>query len=209
MIGVYLIRNKVNGKSYVGSALNIKSRWNTHISRLNGGKKELCNPYLLNSWNKYGHDNFEFSVIEECTQELLHDKELYWMRQLNTLWPNGFNLREAGNHGRLSEDTKKKIGLANSLKVRTTEAKDKIRKANLGTKSNSVKLNESKVRQIYIRLNLGEKYQNLAKEFNVSYQTITNIGKKIGWAWLTDQIDKEVSNGHNWPSSKKRKIKKD
>ena len=60
--GIYLITNKINGKKYVGSTHNFISRWRGHKSMLNRGVH--FNNHLQNSWNKYGEDNFEFSILE-------------------------------------------------------------------------------------------------------------------------------------------------
>ena len=34
---------------------------------------------MQRSWDKYGIENFDFSVIEECEQYELNDKEIYWI----------------------------------------------------------------------------------------------------------------------------------
>jgi len=52
--GIYQIKNTLNGKFYVGSAVNIKQRWSTHISSLN--KNNHHSGHLQNAWNKYGVD---------------------------------------------------------------------------------------------------------------------------------------------------------
>jgi group I intron endonuclease len=77
MIGIYKIENKVNGKVYVGQSVNIESRWKAHKSELR--RDTHYNTHLQKSWNKYGEDNFEFSVIEECLEQELDDKEIYWI----------------------------------------------------------------------------------------------------------------------------------
>jgi group I intron endonuclease len=59
--GIYQILNKVNGKSYVGSAVNIKKRWAVHRHTLRNNKNS---PHLQKAWNKYGEESFEFNVLE-------------------------------------------------------------------------------------------------------------------------------------------------
>lgn len=75
--GIYQIRNLVNGKRYIGSAVRIKSRWATHVSELNSGKHG--NRYLLSSWRKYGPSAFAFEVIENCEKSSLIEREQFWM----------------------------------------------------------------------------------------------------------------------------------
>lgn len=56
--GIYKIVNKLNGKFYLGSALDIEKRWSNHLSTLRNNKHP--NSFLQNSWNKYGEENFNF-----------------------------------------------------------------------------------------------------------------------------------------------------
>lgn len=67
--GVYMIKNKINGHRYIGSAANIQGRWSTHIYRLN--KNNHHSKYLQHAFNMYGADAFEFLVIEYCFPFLL------------------------------------------------------------------------------------------------------------------------------------------
>lgn len=65
--GIYKIENTENGKSYYGSACNMKSRWRTHRSRLMNNKHE--NIKLQSAWNKYGVGAFKFIPIIICQRE--------------------------------------------------------------------------------------------------------------------------------------------
>jgi group I intron endonuclease len=61
--GVYMIRNLINGKCYFGSARNCQSRLNGHRGALRRGDHN--NIALLQEWNEFGKDAFEFILIEE------------------------------------------------------------------------------------------------------------------------------------------------
>lgn len=76
MIGVYSIRNILNGKMYIGSSANIDYRFYQHKFVLRKGEHE--NPHLQASWNKYGEVNFEFKVLVLCNlgEELYHEQML-------------------------------------------------------------------------------------------------------------------------------------
>lgn len=87
--GIYKIINKINGKYYVGSSVNIKdypnNRWSRHIADLNANRHH--NDYLQRAWNKYGKDAFEFIIIEnynsKCEKELLLIEQKYLDIALN------------------------------------------------------------------------------------------------------------------------------
>lgn len=59
--GLYIIENKVNGKRYIGSSINIESRLWHHRSELN--RNVHPNGHLQHAWNKYGEDIFEFKIF--------------------------------------------------------------------------------------------------------------------------------------------------
>lgn len=50
------------------------------------------------AFRKYGIENFSFEVIEECLSEELDIREAYWIKELNTMAPNGYNLTAGGQH---------------------------------------------------------------------------------------------------------------
>ena len=74
IIGIYKIQSKIKSYSfYVGSSVNITRRWREHLAYL---KKNIhYNPKIQNHYNKYGVEDFEFSVLEECSINKLLDRE--------------------------------------------------------------------------------------------------------------------------------------
>ncbi len=93
--GIYVIKNLVNNKIYIGKSINIYERIRQHINLLN--KKSLDeNRYLINSWHKHGRENFQYYVLEylEKDESLIKERELYWMKELDcTNRKIGYNLR--------------------------------------------------------------------------------------------------------------------
>lgn len=75
--GIYEIRNLVNGKTYVGQSINIKSRKSVHLVNLRYNRHH--SKHLQNAWNKYGESNFEFGILEECSIEKLTEREQHWI----------------------------------------------------------------------------------------------------------------------------------
>lgn len=98
--GIYVIQNNINQKKYVGKALDIYKRIKSHVTALN--TKDINeNRHLINSWHKYGRENFSYYVIEYIFDEdknildkKLKERELYWIKTLDTLdREKGYNLR--------------------------------------------------------------------------------------------------------------------
>lgn len=94
---IYKITNLLNGKIYVGQTQrSFEERISEH--------KHHGKLYVDREIKKYGWENFKAEVIEECqTVEELNEREIYWIAELNTLKPNGYNLTVGGSgaHGHL------------------------------------------------------------------------------------------------------------
>jgi group I intron endonuclease len=83
--GVYLIRNTVNGKAYVGSTQRrFRERWCAHRAMLRGNKHP-CR-HLQSAWNKYGEAAFRFEVAEALGDtKMAVEREQYWLDVFQTL----------------------------------------------------------------------------------------------------------------------------
>lgn len=80
--GIYVITNLVNNKKYVGSSIDLYTRYHQHKSDLCKGIHK--NQHLQNSWNKYCFENFSFSIIEVVSDiNQLIEREQFWIDQLN------------------------------------------------------------------------------------------------------------------------------
>ena len=103
---VYVHRNKINGKSYVGQTCQTppEKRWGYN------GCGYKYNQYFTNSIQKYGWDNFEHEIVKtNLTKEEADDLEKLLIQKLNSMAPNGYNLKEGGSNGKMSEESKKKM----------------------------------------------------------------------------------------------------
>jgi len=97
--GIYAIVNVVNGKKYIGKSIDIERRWKSHLAQLRAeNRNKNCNRYLFNAFKKYGESNFKLEYVElfdVVDEDLLSDRELFWMEELNTLNREfGYNLRK-------------------------------------------------------------------------------------------------------------------
>lgn len=80
--GIYKITNIDNGMCYVGQAVDIAERWKQHIKRGIGADPPTQNK-LYPAMLAIGVENFMFEIIEECSGNLLNEKEDYWQNFYN------------------------------------------------------------------------------------------------------------------------------
>jgi group I intron endonuclease len=73
MIGIYKIISPTN-KIYIGQSTNIENRWISYKQNNNFQFQTR----LKNSINKYGIENHQFIILEECTIDQLNNRERYY-----------------------------------------------------------------------------------------------------------------------------------
>lgn len=163
MQGVYKITNTVNGKFYVGSAINIKRRWTVHRYKLRHNKHD--NKHLQSAWNKYGESAFEFSIIELCEDSL--QKEQHY---LDALKPE-YNKSGIATHVEMTPEVRRKISEACKRNFQ-------------GEGNPASKITEDDVREIRRRLSNGETCKQVAKDYCLGIGSIYNIKQRRTWGWL-------------------------
>lgn len=107
---VYKIENLINGKVYIGITRNgISGRYPGSSWKSSSARSRLVKKAMA----KYGADNFEISIIEECSVELLAEREIYYIQILSSFTPHGYNLTKGGEHCKIvSDETKEKISMS-------------------------------------------------------------------------------------------------
>lgn len=94
--GIYKITCIKNKRIYIGSAKNIKERWQRHLDDLR--LKSHINIHLQRAFDKYRLSSFLFEIVEECEENVLLLREQFY---LDTLKPyeNGFNIGRHASGG--------------------------------------------------------------------------------------------------------------
>lgn len=93
MITIYLRTNTVNGMQYVGQTNDMNRRerdWNCLK------KQKYANYLLSKDREKYGLDKWESKVLKECDDSEGDYWERYYIKELNTKFPNGYNMGDGG-----------------------------------------------------------------------------------------------------------------
>ena len=89
---IYIIKNDLNNKVYIGQAKNSKERFQSHCKP---SAATLNNELIGKAIQKYGHEHFWFEILEHQIADY-NEKEKYYIEQFNSIVPNGYNLTNGG-----------------------------------------------------------------------------------------------------------------
>lgn len=116
---IYKIINKINGKCYIGKHKTFEGE--TFRAYMGSGVA------LVEAQRKYGIENFDKEIIEEIEDDekqlKIDEREKFWIKELNTISPNGYNIAEGGEGGcfKVKEETKQIISQKLKGKKKTKE----------------------------------------------------------------------------------------
>lgn len=209
----YIYKISINNKVYIGQTIRqYKRRWYDHKWALKNNKHN--NIHLQRAYNKYGENVIEFTLIEECEENIIDDREKYWIDFYESCdREKGYNIELGGNKNKIiSEETKQKLreffkgtrkGKENPMygKKLPTERIEEIRLMNQGS---SDKLTEEDVSRIKKLLIKDVKMKDIAKKFNVDYTTISKINTCVNWYWVLPELNERIKT-----KLKKEKITRD
>lgn len=89
---IYIIKNKINNKIYIGQAFNTSIRWSGHKSAAKSNRHKTIIDQAISD---LGVENFWYEVIE--TTEDYDTRERYWIKYYNCKIPNGYNFLDGGD----------------------------------------------------------------------------------------------------------------
>lgn len=169
---IYIIRNKINNKLYVGRTNNYQRRYNEHF-----GKRDTCT-ILRKAFEKYGKENFEMFPIlsfkasnSQVLDETLNLLEKYYIQKYET-YKKGYNatLGGDGNCGWVVlEETRRKR--SKSLTGRKISDKERARLLSYVKNRKWTKEQKEHHRQIILNRDK-EIYKKVAEKLR---------GRKIGY----------------------------
>lgn len=124
--GIYMIKNMITKKGYIGYSNHTTDRWRQHRNQLKLGTH--TNYHLQNSYNLYGNAVFKFYILEECTKEKLLERETYWIQHYSER-TGVYNLKHEvpiPKTFRMSNEGREKIRIARYGTLHSEETKKKI-----------------------------------------------------------------------------------
>lgn len=199
--GIYRITCTVNGRFYIGSAVNLSLRCKDHFGTLRRNSHK--NPKLQNAFNKYGADAFIFEVLELVLPAFLTAREQYWFAHLRPFGKRGYNIAPtAGSNLGMkaspetlakltgkspSPETRKKLSDAARGRVVSDETRAKMRAANRGRSVSEA------TREKLRMANLGKKQSEETKHKRATSQTGKKRGPETGEKIRTKKLGHPVS----------------
>jgi len=210
---IYLITNTQTMKKYVGQTLShrknrnkyrpfgYQGRFKDHISEaLCNTKKKQCN-YLNNSIRQYGKEAFIVELIKECPKNELDKMEEYYIKEYNTLYPNGYNLTKGG---KVFRDNNIIIEPTNATGIpqkrggsthRTAETRTKMTESLKRVMSTSEARKEQMIRsQTQHSKNKLNKFKGIHIDLENLDEYITIINKKDGSKFIRVRIEGKTTS---------------
>jgi hypothetical protein len=140
---IYLIKNKINNKCYIGQAMcftgsnNSKwgtiGRWKSHIREALNLSNDHCIA-LNNAIRKYGHDNFEVTTLVKCHKDKLDEYEIKYITEYNSIQPNGYNIKFGGYSSKNNESSIEKMKTSHTGLLHSEKTKINISKGQIGNR---------------------------------------------------------------------------
>jgi len=224
--GIYKITSPTN-KLYIGQSRDIYARFKIYE------KGDCLNQRKLRlSLEKHGYENHKFEILEECSIEMLNEREIHYIKLYDTFnTPHGMNLTSGGSNPKISDETRKLLSLASKGKPKPLSpehvAENTKRLLEQNKKRIGTKLTEDHKRKISSG-NMGKKLSKEHREhlskiktgFRHSEKTLKKmsdikIGKKVNYSPEQKKLNadrlRELSGnrkGKNISEEHKEKLRK-
>lgn len=212
---IYKVTNIVNDRFYIG-----KEKRNN--------KNYLGSGIMINNAiKKYGRENFKKEIIQVYeTEEELNNAERYWIKELNSFYPIGYNIGEGGEGGdNISknpnkDNIRKKMSLASKGKSKSVEHRKKMsivtKERNLiGTFGMKGKHHTPETRKKIREANKGKHHTSESKQKmkeKRKLQIPPNKGKKFNQDWCKNISLSKIGNkshlGYKHTDESKEKMSK-
>ena len=216
MATIYIIKNTINNKCYVGQCTcSVQSRFTSH----------LCDPNrtipLHADMDLYGADKFYFEVLDTCADDIRLDLETYYIDKFNTLMPNGYNVYRHSSDGfsnkNNSEQTKSNLSITSKRWWNTVDAESlQSRNRKISEQLKGRKFSEEHRRKIseHAKLRTGEKNPFYGKHHTDEYKKMMSEkykGKNAYWygkhaSEETRKKQSEMRKGHFVSDETKKKM---
>lgn len=151
---IYIIKNDINTKVYIGQALDTEKRFKSHC------KRNYDNSLIDKAIQKYGKEHFWFEILESQIENY-NEREQYWIRYYNSKTPFGYNILDGGEDPPIhygDDHPNVRISDADVIKLKNDLATTQISLAQLAEKYGISKKQVLRINQGISRATLNESY---------------------------------------------------
>lgn len=173
---IYLIKNKINNKIYIGQSVNAERRFAQHC------KSNYDNSLIDAAIQKYGKSNFSLEILERQISNY-NEREKYWICKLNSITPEGYNVCIGGEEPPIYYGVEHPNASIKSLEILNSLKQDLV----------TTKLSYSELAQKYntnkktvLRINNGISYASPTE--NYPLRKNVNLNGKL----TEDQVDEII-----------------
>lgn len=126
---IYRIRNLVDGKVYIGQAVNFEKRKSRHLWELRSGRHK--NEHMQRAWLAHGEQNFVFEILEDGIPSgaLVEAEQCHIDAHGSFDWAKGYNKAPVAgsNTGvKYSDEARLRMSAAQKGRTFTDEARKRI-----------------------------------------------------------------------------------
>ena len=175
---VYIIKNDINDKVYIGQSANAEQRFVQHCKP--SSVKE--NSLITKAIQKYGKEHFYFELLETKIANY-NEREKYWIEYYNSLTPNGYNILSGGEEPPTYEGIKHPNASINNEEILNALKKD-LKETLLSYEQLAIKYNTNK--KTVLRINHGISYSSLEESYPL------RLNKNINGNLQEEQVDEII-----------------
>ena len=209
---IYIIRNRINSKVYIGQSVNAAERFIGHCKK----SSDNGNSLISRAIQKYGANNFWFEVLESQIENY-NEREKYWIEFYNSIQPNGYNIQAGGDEPPVHYSIEHPMSTFSNL-AEVKSIKDDLR--NTDKSLAQIALEHSTSKRTVMRINQGLHYEAIGETYPIrktpgmngkltdeqvleiieilrtSYRQYEDIGKQYG---ISISAVKQINSGDCHP----------
>ena len=163
---IYIIKNRINGKVYIGQSVNAGERFIGHCKKSSADSGSLISKAI----QKYGANNFWYEVLESQIPNY-NEREKYWIAKYNSVQPNGYNIQSGGEEPPVYfsiDHPKSTFSCLEEIEAIKTD----LRNTNMSLSEIASKYGTSK--RTVMRINQGLHYEKLGETYPIRKQPHLN-----------------------------------
>lgn len=174
---IYIIKNRINNKVYIGQSVNAGERFIGHCKKSSANSGSLISKAI----QKYGANNFWYEILDEKVSDY-NEREIYWIKKYNSVVPNGYNIQLGGEEPPVHCSVDHPQSTFSCIEE-VDKIKTDLRDTNMSLSEIAFKYNVSK--RTIIRINQGLHYEKLGEQYPI--RKCPNLNGK-----LTDEQVSEI-----------------